>query len=215
MLRKIKIKNSTILFSGIIIFLIGIGLIFFEYFEEKKDKAFSEKSIMLYESEIPENIEENSLPEEKNEENEEKKDNESTEIKETRYSYIGTIEIPKLNIKNGFVDINSRYNNVNYNVTVIQGSIFPDNDKSNVILAAHSGICPVCYFDTLYKLNIGDIAYINYKQIEYKYKLVDIYEVEKDGTVTIYRNYSKNGLVLITCTRNSDTKQTVYIFEMQ
>ena len=50
-------------------------------------------------------------------------------------------------------------------------------------------------------------------QIKYEYKIVDIYEVEKDGTVAIHRDYSKNGLTLITCTRNSNTKQTVYILE--
>ena len=38
-------------------------------------------------------------------------------------------------------------------------------------------------------------------------------EVEKDGTVAIYRDYNKNCLTLITCTRNSNTKQTVYILE--
>ena len=36
----------------------------------------------------------------------------------------------------------------------------------------------------------------------------DIYEVEKTGTVAIYRDYSKKVLTLITCTRNSKTKQT-------
>ena len=53
----------------------------------------------------------------------------------------------------------------------------------------------------------------NSKNIKYSYKIVDIYEVEKDGTVAIYRDYSKSVLTLITCTRNSDTKQTVYILE--
>ena len=83
----------------------------------------------------------------------------------------------------------------------------------NLILAAHSGDCPVCYFENLYKLSIDDIAYLNYKHVKHSYRIVDIYEVEKDGTVAIYRDYNKSVLTLITCTRNSDTKQTVYILE--
>ena len=73
-------------------------------------------------------------------------------------------------------------------------------------MAAHSGDCPVCYFEKLYKLRKGDKAYIHYNSVKYEYEIVDIYEVEKDGTVAIYRNYDKNCLTLITCTRNSNTK---------
>ena len=90
----------------------------------------------------------------------------------------------------------------------------PDEENNNLILAAHSGSCSYCYFNKLYKLQKGDSAYISYNGKEYKYEIVKIYEVEKDGTVAIYRDYSKNTLTLITCTRNSDTKQTVYILEL-
>ena len=97
---------------------------------------------------------------------------------------------------------------------MINGSTMPNEENNNLILAAHSGDCPVCYFENLYKLVIGDKAYITYKNVKYQYKIVDIYEVEKDGTVAIHRNYEKNCLTLITCTRNSNTKQTVYILEI-
>lgn len=212
MLKKIKFKNSTLLLIGSIIIIIGICIGLYEYFEERKNKTFSEMNLMLYESEMPENIVESDgeKKEEKTEIDEELQ--QSNQINE--YNYIGVLEIPKLNLKRGFYNINSKYNNVDYNVTVINGSTFPNEENSNLILAAHSGDCPVCYFENLYKLSINDEAYVNYNNVKYKYKIVDIYEVEKDGTVAIYRDYDKKCLTLITCTRNSNTKQTVYILEI-
>ena len=68
--------------------------------------------------------------------------------------------------------------------------------------------------NNLFNLSFGNQAYVYYNNIKYIYSLVDIYEVDKVGTVAIHRDYSKKGLVLITCTTNSDTKQTVFIFEL-
>lgn len=219
MLKKIKLQNSTILLVGIIIISIGICIGFYEYFIERKNKTFSEMNIMLYENEQPKNIideeigeELNSSNEDINQTNENNSDGESNK-QDAVPNYLGVIEIPKIGLKRGFYDLNSKYNNVDYNVTVINGSTYPDQNNNNLILAAHSGDCNYCYFDKLYKLEINDTAYVNYKNYKYKYKIVDIYTVEKDGTVAIHRNYDKNCLTLITCTRNSDTKQTVYILE--
>ena len=47
-----------------------------------------------------------------------------------------------------------------------------------------------------------------------KYQIVNIYNVPKTGAVTIHRNLDRTTLTLITCTKNSDTEQTVYIAEM-
>ena len=46
------------------------------------------------------------------------------------------------------------------------------------------------------------------------YKLVDVYDVPKVGTVNIKRNMDASVLTLITCTYKSNTKQTVFIFEL-
>ena len=220
MLKRIRLQNSTLILIGILLVLSGIIMGFSDYLTSKKNKAFSEMNILLYESETPEIIESDA-------EIDEKQVEEKTEIiepepqeepkepkkEELLYNYIGVLEIPKLNLKRGFLDLNSWYNNVDYNVTVIKGSTFPDEKNNNLILAAHSGPCSYCYFDKLYKLSIGDTAYITYKGYKHSYKIVNIYEVEKDGTVAIYRDYTKNVLTLITCTRNSSTKQSVYILE--
>ncbi|MBE6139578.1 MAG: sortase [Firmicutes bacterium] len=224
MFKKIKIKNSTILLMGIILILMGICVVFVEHFNKRKNEAFSEMNILLYESETPSSIESEEeidldsnleedidSPEEDTEPSLENNDSSQEEIK---YNYIGLLEIPKINLKRGFLDLNSRYNKVNYNITVINGSTFPNEENNNLILAAHSGNCSVCFFDKLFNLSKDDKAYIHYNNVKYTYKLVNTYEVEKDGTVAIYRDYEKNVLTLITCTKYSDTKQTVFIFEL-
>lgn len=195
----------------------GICIGLSEYFVERKSKAYSDMNILLYENELPQNIEENIdiTDNENNQTIEQEQPKQEQSNNEVKYNYIGTLEIPKINLKRGFLDLNARYNHVDYNITVIKGSTFPTVENNNLILAAHSGECAVCFFDKLYKLSKGDIAYLSYNNIKYTYKIVDIYEVEKDGTVAIYRDYTKSTLTLITCTRNSDTKQTVYILELE
>lgn len=217
MLKKMKLKNSTILFIGILIISIGICVGLYEYFIERKNKTFSDMNIMLYENEQPQNIKNDSdtniLDNDKIDNSEQSTNSEEENNQSSTYNYLGILEIPKINLKNGFYDLNYKYNNVDYNITVINGSTYPNDKNNNLILAAHSGPCNYCYFDKLYKLKIGDEAYLQYKNQRYSYKIVNIYEVEKDGTVAIYRDYNKNCLTLITCTRGSDTKQTVYILE--
>ena len=217
MLKKIELKNNTILLIGLVLIVIGLGFGFYEYFQERKERTFMEMNISLYESERPEVIEkEFESSSEKETTPEEITSNEIVDKPNNiiKYDYICILEIPKINLKRGFLDLNSIYNNVDYNITVIKGSTFPNEEKNNLILAAHSGNCSYCYFDKLYKLGVGDNAYINYNNVKYSYVVVDIYEVEKDGTVPIYRDYDKNVLTLITCTRNSNTKQTIYILEL-
>ena len=63
-------------------------------------------------------------------------------------------------------------------------------------------------------MQIGNDVYITYHGKKYHYQIVNIYDVEKTGTVKIQRNYDKTTLTLITCTKNDDTKQTIYIAEL-
>jgi LPXTG-site transpeptidase (sortase) family protein len=79
---------------------------------------------------------------------------------------------------------------------------------------AHSGDAYISYFAYLYKLNIGDYVYVTYNGIKYQYQIVNIYNVEKNGIVRIQRNYDKTTLTMITCTKDNDHSQTVYISEL-
>ena len=220
MLKRIKLENSTIIFIGVLLILTGLFIGFYQYFVEKKDKAFSDMNILLYENEMPKNIEDDeenpvvSSPEPTPDPEPEPDNGSNDNYTPIRYEYDGILEIPKINLRRGFPNINSWYNNVDYNITVINGSTMPDEQNNNLILAAHSGGCSYCYFDYLYRLSIGDIANVIYKGYKYSYSIVNIYEVEKTGTVAIHRDHSKNVLTLITCTRGSNTKQTVYILEL-
>ena len=84
---------------------------------------------------------------------------------------------------------------------------------SNFILAAHSGTSSVSFFKDLYKLKLNDEVIITYKDKEYKYIIKNIYTDTKDGNVTIKRNKDKTTLTLITCTKNDNKTQTIYIAE--
>ena len=90
----------------------------------------------------------------------------------------------------------------------------PDVPNGNLILMAHSGDAYNSYFNYLYRLDIGNSAYVTYKGRKYQYKLVNVYTVPKVGSVTITRNFDRTTLTLITCTNNDSTSQTVYILEL-
>lgn len=126
--------------------------------------------------------------------------------------YLGVLEIPKIGLKRGFYNVDNKYNNIQYNVTMVQGSTLPDVVNGNLILMAHSGDAYISYFAYLWKLNIGDSAFVTYAGHRYQYLIVDIYEVPK-GLVTVKRNYDRTVLTMITCTKNNDYTQTVYIAE--
>lgn len=211
--RRKKLRTSTVLLFSLVLFIIGTFLISYNYLVAKKDKIYSRMNLLLYEDETPKNIEKEEI-ETTDEVVPDRLANIGKEDKSITYNYIGTLEIPKISLKRGFLNLESPYNNVNRNVTLIENSTMPDVNNGNIILAAHSGNCWVCYFDKLYKLSIGDKASINYNGYKYNYELKNVYNVAKTGTVEVKRNPSKTVLTLITCTHNSDTEQTVYIFEL-
>lgn len=211
-----NLKNKIIVTSGVILITIGLTLLLSDYVKEKRDLVFSEINLeILSETEKKEVLEETNNKEEPDKEVQEEPTKEEAKENTTNYEYyLATIEIPKANISRGFYDKDSSLNNVNDNVLFLPESDYPNKKKGNVILAAHSGNMSNSYFTSLNKLVVGDIAYIKYKNTTYTYKIVSIYDVLKDGTVSIYRNKNKSVITLITCNLNDDTKQTIYIGEL-
>ena len=211
-----KVISVTI---GVLLVTLGLILVFSDYIKEKKNRAFEIVNLELY------NLEEkNDDGEIKNDELEDIEKEEvdmppeadeppkqEPSVQEPAYYYIGILEIPKIGLNKGFVDPSSPYNNVDFNITIIPTSKLPNVDKGNFILAAHSGTGYISYFKNLYKLVLGDYAYIYYNNIKYTYKIVDIYKEPKTGSVAIYRDYNQTVLTLITCTKNDETTQTIYI----
>lgn len=203
MLEKLS-KNAKVTL-GILLLFLGIGCLSFTYFKTIKSNIFNEKNLKYFEEvDIAETIEEvvdETVPEE-------------TTTPVINYNYIGYLDIPKINLKRGFVSLNSKYNSISYNVMLIKGSSMPDVKNGNLILAAHRGNSSVSFFDKLYKLNLGDEANVTYNDKVYTYKLVNTYLEAKDGTIAIYRDENKTTLTLITCTRGDKKTQTVFIFEL-
>lgn len=194
-----------------------------EYLSNKKNYVFEKIGFQMYEDISLNNID---VTEEDGEESpssevdpkeeetiEPEKPNEPKPI-DPKNNYIGTIEIKKINLKKGFVEPSSKYNNIKYNVTIIDGSKFPDVKNGNFILAAHSGTATISFFKNLYKLKKGDNVDITYKNKKYTYKIVNIYDQVKQGYVGIKRDINKTTLTLITCTKDNKKSQTVYIAEL-
>lgn len=127
--------------------------------------------------------------------------------------YLGILEIKKIKLRKGFYKLNSNLNNVDKNIMIVSSSDMPNVNKGNLILASHSGNSSVSYFRYLDKLDMEDIASIYYLGKKYDYKLINYYDVNKNGSVQIIRNNDINTLTLITCKKNTD-KQTVFIFEL-
>lgn len=138
-------------------------------------------------------------------------DNDNTINNEEVNNYLGVISIPKINLEQGFYGIDNPMNNVDKNIELISNSNMPDVENGTLILAAHSGNDRVSYFNKLYKLNIDDEIEIIYNKSKYLYKLIDIYEVEKTGSITLHNINNITSLVLVTCSNFNDNLQVVYI----
>ena len=204
-----KIRKSPICLFGSLLVIIGISILLFNHVKELKEQLFSDMQLKI-DNNISDEIVED-IPEV-----EEKKETqpEPQEEKKIDYTkYLGVLEIPKIGLKRGFYGFDSRYNNIERNVTLVGGSTMPDVVNGNLILMAHSGSAYVSFFAYLYRLNVGDMAYVTYNGIKYKYQIVNIYNIPKTGQATITRNMDRSCMTLITCTKDSETEQTIYILE--
>ncbi len=197
--------------AGVILIISGIPLLLSNYIKEKRDVVFSQMNLALSEinmSEITNNEEvEEPVAEEPTEEV--KEDNNYT-----YEEYLGILDIPKINFYKGFYSKTSSLNNVQFNLFVLKESDYPDVVNGNLIIAGHSGNYNNSYFANLYMLDLEDIITVHYQGKDYTYKITKIYNEEKTGTVRILRNRNKTSLTLITCTKDDNYHQTIYIAEL-
>ena len=199
--KKRKNKSWFIL-TGSLLFLIGIGLVTYDYISNKTIHNEDQQALEdFYKEEI---IIESTVDTQKTE-----------EVKEQpKIEYIAVLKIPKINLERGLVDPNSHLNNVNYNLEFVKGTSMPNETNGNVIIAGHSGSAKISYFRKLDQLSIDDSVSLIYQGNTYSYKVVDIYDIEKTGKAEIIRNKNKNTLTLITC-RHNTKKQIVIICELE
>ncbi len=198
-----KKKNAIIIIICFVSFLLGVILLSYDYILSKRDLAFEKINMEINGNKQVKKKDKKDV----SQEDLTKADNQNG----YKYDYVGTLEIPKINLTKGFVDMNSRHNNVDYNIQIIKPSNYPDVENGNLIFASHSGSSSISYFKKLYKLSVGDEVNVYYKDIKYKYRVDSIYNEPKTGYLTLRRNREKTTLTMITCTRNSNTKQTIYI----
>lgn len=204
--KKEKNNSNLVIFISFFIIIFSLIMIGNEYYKNYKiEENNNDKLVEFFD------IQEDLIEEEIIEEQpiEDKKE----EPVINNEQYIGVLEIKKINLTRGFYSKNSRLNNVNKNIQILNSSDMPDIENGNVIIASHSGNSSISFFRNLPKLNVDDNAIIYYQGKTYIYKLVNNYEIEKTGTANIKRNINKNSLTLITCKHNSN-KQLVYIFEL-
>ena len=192
---------------GISFIIIGILLIGVYQYRISRENKLDDEAVDIYfekQQEVVEDISNEEIKEEKEE---------SKESSEPLYEYIGVLEIPSINFKRGFLDINDKNNTVSKNIQVLNGSEYPDVVNGNFMIAGHSGSGRIAFFKNLYKLSKGEESYIYYKNKKYIYKMIESYEVQKTGIVPI-KNYSnKTILTLITCSQD-ESKQIVFINEL-
>ncbi len=228
--RNIR-KDKIIITIAVLSVVSGLFLISRNYLLTKKEIAYENVALEIYDEDALSNLDSldeggveqdtppTSTEPENHEENNESNSGNSGNSgigskKNVKNNYIGTLEISKIKLKKGFVSPSSKYNAIDYNVTIIKGFDYPDVENGNFILAAHSGTGPLAYFKNLYKLGVGDTAVITYKNKKYTYKIAKIYTQKKQGYLTIYRNVNKTTLTLITCTKDNKKLQSVYIAEL-
>lgn len=211
--RKERNKNkSHLLEVGSFLILVGISVLCFKSIgsylntENEKDLIkdyYEEESIV----DVP--IVEEEIIQEKHEQQVEEKAKQN----KVKVNYIAVLKIPKLGLEKGLASKDSYYNNVSRNIQILDESDMPDIEKGNVILAGHSGSSSISYFKNLNKLTIDDKVIISYKGKDYIYKMVNSYEIEKNGYAHIIRNAEKNTLTMITC-KHKTNKQLVIICEL-
>jgi len=198
---KQKSKKKSLIILGSLLILSSLSIFIYKSFntyEEVKEEDNALEEFYEVQEEIVENNEE--IVEEKETK------------KETKYDYIAVINIPKINLERGLVDPSSKYNNVNYNIQILDESDMPNIINGDFILAAHSGSARISYFRNINKLDIDDEVYITYKGTTYTYKVTKKYEIEKTGKAVIKTSNNETNLVLITCIHNTN-KQLVIILK--
>ena len=197
--------------AGVILIISGIPLLLSNYIKEKRDVVFSEMNLALSE------INNQTIYNDEVVEDEELSDEEPKEEPKEEYTYeeyAGILDIPKINLYKGFYNKTSNLNNVKFNLYVLKESDYPDITNGNLIIAGHSGNYNNSYFANLYQLELNDTIIVHYKNKDYTYKITKIYNEEKTGTVRILRDRNKTTLTLITCTKDDNYHQTIYIAEL-
>lgn len=123
-------------------------------------------------------------------------------------SSIGYIQINKINLHEELYEINSKKNNIEKHVTILKESSPPSVKNTTIFIAAHSGTGKLAYFKNLDKLSLNDIVILKFENKIYKYKVTEILEHKKNGTITAPKE-NNNQLILTTCSPKKEGYQLI------
>jgi LPXTG-site transpeptidase (sortase) family protein len=203
MLKNI-IKNKLYL-VGIILIISGAVIFTAPFIINKEKDSKEEEYINKY-------IESTKDTNEEPIESQETTESEQKDIKSINYSMV--VEIPRLSLKKGLYDVNSTYNNIDYNIAILPESDMPNITNGTLILASHNGNSVISYFRNLSKLSNSDDVFIYYQVTKYTYKITSYYEAQKTGSIVIKTETNQTSIVLISCKPNTHNMQIVFIGEL-
>ena len=184
-MKKINLRYQIA--AGVILVICGTLVLLSDYIKDKRDVVFSEMNLALSSM----NMDDSLNNQDENIDNVEENKGENPNY--TYEEYLGIIDISKINLY------------------VLPESNYPDIKGGNLIIAGHSGNYNNSYFANLYMLEVNDDIVIHYNNKKYVYKIDKIYNEKKTGRVRILRNKNNTTLTLITCTKDDNYHQTVYI----
>lgn len=121
---------------------------------------------------------------------------------------IGKIIIPSIQLEKPLYKIDSKKNNIDENVTILEGSKSPSIENGILYIAAHSGTAKNAYFNDLDQVKLEDEVIVEYEGIEYRYLVKDIKEQVKNGYIEGKREKKKQ-LILTTCCPHKNNCQLI------
>lgn len=127
----------------------------------------------------------------------------STNTKPHTSNTYGTIIINKINLKEELFPIGSDENTIERHVSILK-----ESNEDLMIIAAHSGIGPIAYFQELNKLELNDEIILIIENKKTIYKVKEIWEEKKNGYINFNKEKTKQ-LILTTCSPNKEGYQLV------
>lgn len=134
------------------------------------------------------------------------KEEEKNNSLNNEYEGAGILKIPKIGLKQEFIDANGDFNCIDESVC----NFYNDTKNKIFVLGAHSDASKTGYFKNLVKLKKGDKAYIYDNGKKYECELFSISQQNKnDYAIKIDR---KTFLMLFT--KDSDKKELILNFKL-
>lgn len=118
--------------------------------------------------------------------------------------YLFKLYIPKINLVKEIYDIDSKFNDVDINIELLEASVKDDN---LYFLASHSGGGRASYFDDLIYLEKGDVIFLENEYQGLSYVVEEMFYIEKNGYFEV--EDIKDMLFLVTCSLSNKREQLV------